>query len=380
MPTQNSGDDAAAGKQPPGVDEKWQALASRGLAVLLFASLSVDLAVSQVGLAVQFLGIKLSAPTWLLGMYGTVGAGVYAVGCFLAGRASDRLSRRIAALFIFLAGVVWVLLSVQKSPYALLALVPFGSGCLAFFWPPVQAWIGDLVPDGKALTRVLGTFNVLWTVGLMVGPVTCGYLWGASQYAPFLTSFALALLVAVGLLTVPTKSAAAAAEEAGDEGSLNRFDRRAEQYLPLAWLANFGTWYATGLSRTLFPKLGTEAGFSEVVIGWILFAMLAGQLVAFVALRQATWWHFRRLPLMVALLIGAAGAAGTALAHSPVGFSLALSGIGIATGITYVASLFYSLQAPMDQRGKRTGIHEAILGAGLSTGPLVGGLLGNAYG
>lgn len=347
---------------------------------MLLAAFAIDLASATVGLATQFLGIKLNASTVLLGLYGTVGSTVYGVGCFFAGRSSDRFGRRMSAAFLAVAGLVWLALGLQRSPYTLLYLIPIGSGCLSFFWPLVQAWIGDLVPDGRKLTVVLGSFNVLWTAGLMVGPVLCGYLWGAHSLAPFLAAIAIAWGVALGLLTVPTSDGGGEDEAPGPNGSPVRFDPRTDLYLPLAWLANFASWFAAGAARTLFPKVGTELSFSEVTIGWVLFANLAGQLLAFLALRQATWWHYRRKPLILGLLIGTLGMAASVWAESPLAFGLAFAWVGAANGFTYVASLFYSLQAPQRLRGRRTGIHEAIIGAGLAGGPLVGGLMGTAFG
>jgi MFS family permease len=349
----------------------------RGLWVLLIASFLVDLSASAVGLAVQFLAISLGAPTLLLGLYGTVGATVYGLGCFFIGQLSDRFSRRLSALFLCIGAAVWLCLGLQRSPYLILALIPFSAGCLSFFWPLVQAWIGDLVRDRRDLTVVLGSFNVLWTAGLMVGPVMCGYLWGLSHFMPFAAMAAIGWLVSASLMTVPTVSESRESELAEDA---SRFDPRADLYLPLAWLANFASWYAAGAARTLFPKLGNQLGFSEIVIGWVVFAMLAGQLLAFLGLRQATWWHFRRLPLMIGLAIGAFGMTASVWAHTPLSFGIAFAWVGAANGFTYVASLFYSLQAPQHLRGKRTGIHETIIGAGLATGPLVGGLVGQAYG
>ncbi len=380
MPTENCGSGVGPAAESLPDERDSTPAVCRGLSVLLLAAFAVDLAAATVGLATQFLGIKLNASTVLLGLYGTVGATVYGVGCFFAGRSSDRFGRRISAAFLALAAVVWLVLGLQRSPYTLLYLIPVGSGCLAFFWPLVQAWIGDLVPDGRRLTVVLGSFNVLWTAGLMVGPVLCGYLWGFHNLAPFLLVMAVAWGVALSLLTVPTVDGSGEDDASGGNGSPTRFDPRTDLYLPLAWLANFASWFGAGAARTLFPKVGTEMGFSEVTIGWVLFANLAGQLLAFLGLRQATWWHYRRKPLMLGLLIGALGMAASVWAESPLAFGLAFAWVGTANGFTYVASLFYSLQAPQRLRGRRTGIHEAIIGAGLAGGPLVGGLVGTAFG
>ncbi len=223
------------------------------------ASLCVDLAVSTVTLAVQFLGISLGASTMMLGLYGTVGSLVYAGAALVAGRVSDHFGRRVASLSVALVACVWIAVGYQKSPLALLFLLPISSFLMAFFWPPAQAWIGDLVSGRKQLNTVLGNFNLLWTAGLMLGPVVCAYLWLHNHLAPFYAGSAVLLSVATALLWVPrskqTTPADTTVEEIAHADELDGVDERADFYLPMAWAANFVSWSAVGLIRTLFPKL-----------------------------------------------------------------------------------------------------------------------------
>ena len=53
--------------------------------------------------------------------------------------------------------------------------------------------------------------------------------------------------------------------------------------------------------------------------------------------------------------------------------------LGLSSGMTYFSSIFYSLYGFID-KGKRSGIHEAFLGAGTFCGPLVGGLAAYKFG
>jgi MFS family permease len=378
MPTSDSGSSAEAVR--PAAPEASPAAppGPRGVVIVLVAAFGADLAVSIIALAVQFLGLELKASPFLLGLYGAVGASTYAALCLVAGRASDRLGRRIAAVALAVAGLVWLALGLQRSPYLLLVLLPFSSASVAFFWPPVQAWLGDLVPGQRALNAVLGTFNVVWTAGLMLGPVACGYLWQGHHFAPFLAATAVGWTCALGLLAMPAITLPTSARPTlPDEGAA---DPRADRYLPLAWLANFPTWYAAGAVRALFPKLSQVLGYQEVVTGWLVFAFYGGQLLCFVALRQTTAWHYRRLPLLVGLLAGGAGMLTVSLATGIPLLAGGLAVAGAALGFTYVASLFYSLQAPVSRRGWRTGIHETIVGAGIASGAAVSGLVAAHFG
>ncbi len=344
---------------------------ARGLAIVLAASFAVDFAVSMVSLAIQFLGIHLGAPPFILGLYGAAGAGVYAVMCLVAGRLSDRFGRRIAAVALVVVGTIWLIIGRQRVPLALLAFIPFGSATLALFWPSIQAWLGDLSPTPERLARALGTFNVLWTAGLMLGPVASGYLWLVHHYAPFFAGTAVAWLTATALLAVPVfRSSRRHGPDAHETDQPNAL---ADAFLPIAWTANYASWYAAGCTRALFPKLADVLGFSEVLTGWLIFAFYVGQVATFFALRQTKGWQYKRWPLLAGLLCGLAGMSIVVAAHSPLTFAVGLAVAGTSVGVTYVASLFYSLQAPLERRGRRSGIHEAIVGAGLSTGPLFGG-------
>lgn len=406
MPTRSSGSSARIEpKKPAGDRPNAKARWRRGLVSLLLASFACDFAVSVLTLAMQFLGIKLKASPMLLGLYGTVGSGIYGAMALIAGRVSDRFGRRLAAGAVFVTAGVWVVIGLQTSPYMLLLVAPISSASLAFFWPPVQAWIGDLVRDRDLLNRVLGSFNVLWTTGLMLGPVACGYLWEYQHLAPFLAAAGVGVGIAALLMFVPmrTRRAAAtkvsvpttsvpegavapastlaagesAAEEEEEEEGL---DARADYYLPLAWAANFVSWAAVGVVRSLFPKLADGMGFSEVLTGWLTFAYYVGQLFAFIGLRQMTGWRYRRLPLVVGLVGGGLGMAGAWLGRSPLIFALSFGVAGLSVGFTYVASLYYSLHAPAELRGRRAGIHEMTVGAGGALGPLVGGVVATYYG
>ena len=345
---------------------------ARGLIIVLAASFAVDFAVSMVGLGIQFLGIHLGASPFILGLYGAAGAGVYAVMCLVAGHLSDRFGRRIAAAALVVVGAIWLIIGRQTVPLALLAFIPFGSATLALFWPSVQAWLGDLSPTPEKLARALGTFNVLWTAGLMLGPVACGYLWLMHHYGPFFAGTTIAWLTAVALLAVPVFRRSR--REGPDAHETDQPNPLADAFLPIAWTANYASWYAAGSTRALFPKLANVLGFSEVLTGWLIFAFYVGQVVTFFALRQTKGWQYKRWPLLAGLICGIAGMSVVTLARQPIIFAVGLAIAGTSVGVTYVASLFYSLQAPLEHRGRRSGIHEAIVGAGLSTGPLIGGI------
>jgi MFS family permease len=61
-------------------------------------------------------------------------------------------------------------------------------------------------------------------------------------------------------------------------------------------------------------------------------------------------------------------------------FGVAFAVAGMGAGVTYVSSLYYSLEGHAVSRGARAGIHEAVLGSGVFLGPLFGGFVAEIFG
>lgn len=347
---------------------------------LVLAAFVMDLAVAIVGLSVQFRGQQLGATPLQLGLLGTFSSLAYTAVCLFSGSMSDRVGRRALASAACLGlGVVWVLMTRAGTPGQLLALVPFSGAFVALYWPPVQAWLSQVSEGPRRLIRNIGDFNLAWSVGLMLGPPMAGLLWAYGWSAPFFVAAALVYGLLVFMQTVSGGRAvgAGADGEACDAAQID--GKLARQYLHLAWFANFGAWFSRGLTGVVFPKLGLELGMSERVVGIVIATFLTGQLAMFVYLRARSGWEYRLWPLVAALGCGGLGMALAAVAHTPVGFALAFAISGVAAGVTYAASLYYSLHGHEVSRGARAGIHEAVLGSGIFLGPLVGGLVANYW-
>ena len=344
---------------------------------IIIAAFGMDLAVATVGLSVQFSGHALDATPTMLGLLATAGATAYTVLCLFTGRFSDVFGRRLlTSLACVLCAGVWLVMPFTTRSWHLLALMPLSGAGIAMFWPATQAWLAEVTRGGrKGLAANLGSFNISWTVGLMLGPPLAGVVWQFGRPAPFLLASAGVLLVLGLMRTVPTVRRQAEEPEAADEDPVD--SRVAEHYLRLAWVANSASWFARGLVGVVFPKLGKELGLSEQLIGIIIAALLGGQLAMFAFLRKRTGWQYRLWPLVAAELVGCVGMMVAFLARAPLIFASGLALAGVCAGMTYVASLFYSLQGRSAGRGGRAGIHEAVLGSGMVLGPLLGGLVAN---
>ncbi len=342
---------------------------------LFIAAFGFDLALAMIGLAVQFLGRELGATPMVLGLLGMASPATYTIGCLFTGRLSDRVGRRVlATASCLICAAAWLAMTQTNTPLQLLAIVPISGATISLYWPPLQAWLSEITVGGhRRLIANIGSFNVSWTVGLMIGPPVAGLAWGMGPAGPFVISAAAVLGLAILLQTIPDEVEGGGREIPEDRNRTRPNPRIAQRYLHLAWIANFASWFGRGMNLVVFPNLGAQAGMSERLIGILIATYLAGQLMMFVFLRGRSGWQFRVWPLLAALGSGCAGWIIAFSAQAPLTFAVAFALGGMGAGVTYASSLFYSLEGRSGGRGARTGIHEAVLGSGVFLGPLAGG-------
>lgn len=348
----------------------------------IFASaFLMDLAVACVGLSMQFLGVSMGASPRVLGMLGALGAGGYALVCVFSGRIADRIGRKRSAIVgVFMTSVVWTLYTIAPNPYWLLAMVPFQGAFLGMVWPAVQAWLADRTAGNqRALNRNLGLFNMSWCTGLLLGPPLAGILWNdAHPSLPFYLCVGVNVVAVVVLLLTagggPGLAKPAQASATGAEAV--DCHQLWPVFMKLAWLGNFASWFAGSAVGTMFPKLGlsAELGLTHAQVSYIVFAYWAALFTSFFLARTTQRWQFRLVPLIVAEVLSLSVMGAAALfARSGVGFALCFAGAGICSGVTYVSSLFYSINGPSESCARRAGYHEAVLGAGSTIGGLLMG-------
>jgi MFS family permease len=335
---------------------------------LYVATFLMDGLIGVIGLCVPLLALRLGATYDDLGAIGAVSSLVYALACLVSGRLSERLGYRRSTALASAA----VALSVACYPRAtrvlhLIALYTLTWVCLSCYWPALQAWLGS----GKGrrdLLRGLGRFNISWALGLLVGPAVGGSLYAMDLDWPFLIAAGaiglLSLFIVFLRLQAPPQ---APASEAPPE------DAASDHFLRLAYVANFATFFATGTVRSLFPKFASDLGIAPGPLGLLMALIGLAQVVTFFLVARADRWQFRLSPLVASQVAGAAGLLTLAFGASPGVFAVGLLAHGALTGLTFTASIFYSLFV-RNPGSRRTGLHEAVVGGGFFLGPLLGGI------
>ncbi|MBT4502321.1 MAG: MFS transporter [Gemmatimonadetes bacterium] len=336
----------------------------------------VDGCFALLGICVPLLAMGIGATYDDLGAISATSALTYALGCFVGGNLTDRIGYRrfmiVASLGIALVCVSY--LAVDQL-WQLFALAGLTGAMMSGFWPPLQAWLG-VGKDRGQLLQVVGRFNVCWSLGILIGPVLGGTLYAVDPSRVFTLAAALMGMIFVFVLRLPVREEAATErKEVGRPGSL----ALARRFLPVAWIANFATFFATGTVRSLFPKLATDLGIDPALLGKLLGLIGLMQVIFFFFIARTDRWQFKLAPLIGIQLMAVVGLGILTLGSSQIYFAFGLLCQGALIGTTFTSSAFYSLHAE-GPGGKRTGIHEGLIGSGMLVGPLAGGLMAEHVG
>lgn len=337
-----------------------------------------DLAVACVALGIQQYAIHMGAQPLMSGLLGMLGSVSYTVGCLMAGSISDAWGRKRPTIVACLVcSTVWLVMLAAKSPYHLLALVPVSGFSLSLLWPPMQAWLSEFAGGSRVrLNRIMAFFNVSWTAGIMLGPLAAGFIWGWHWWMSFVLPAAATYGMVYFLARTPS-------HDKVDLPPLEQHGmnpQRAQLYLYMAWIGNFASWFMRGTVIALFPQLSAHLHFSSGLLGTLIFVLSAAQFLMFVITLRDHGWQYNLRTLFFAQIVGTAGMILAAYANQVAVFAVAFTAAGLCSGVTYAGSLFYALDGVEEDRGKRSGLHEAVLGSGQVIGPLVGGVLGQVVG
>ena len=342
----------------------------KGRSGLYLVAFVLDMTLAGGGFAVPLHAIALGATARQLGIIGA-SPFAYTIACLFTGRLSDRLGRRnVAALGCVLSACGYFLMPHTRSLTALFGLAVGVSFSVALIWPPVQAWLSEQ-PDQRSLSQSVGIFNVSWSLGIAVGPIVSSRLvkLDPQLYLPFYMAGGLTLLSILILYAVRS-----------DRGPVERLpaptsaERGAATFMYMAWVVNFASWFSSGCVRALLPKLTRETQVDDATLGWLVASIMIGQTLTFVILQFTSKWQYRLAPL---LLLPCGSAVGMLLVHvggGPHVWAVGLPLVGLACGMTYTGSLFYTLSSAAKGTGRATGLHEAVLGSGILFGPLLGGV------
>jgi len=306
--------------------------------------------------------VKQSGP-FIIGLAGFTGNFVYTVMTFLLSRYSKS---KIHPLFFYsplIMGISYFSILFSPVPLIFLFLVIGGATC-AFFWPSLQNCLSATDDDLR-----IGIYNLCWAGGVIVGSFSAGFLYSVSPFLPFTSGLLLYIINAFILFSNK------------DKLIIQRKDIYRERIeKPLSQdivrdirILNFINFFAMGSIFFLYPKLGTIRGFTPQFIGSVIGILLISRFVTFFLLMDKPLiLHPARFILSCLFLCISCILVG--YGTSPITIITGVVIMGIAGAFAYHNSLQMHIKYNL-----KTEINESLIGAGVFSGSLIAGILGQIF-
>lgn len=245
-------------------------------------------------------------------------------------------------------------------------------------WPALESLVTE-GESGASRANIVGVYSVVWATCSALSYFFGGGLFewlgsgGIFWLPPGLHVLQLAILWGYARLhgKSPTAPAAQPPHEVGTPSLKHGADPRSFQRM--AWLANPFACVAAFTLLAMIPELARRMGLSTTMAGLFCSIWFFARLAAFVAMWQWPGWHYRFRWLLGGYILLIAGFATVLTADGLLWLGLGQVAFGLAVGLLYYASLFYSMDVG-EARAEQGGIHEAMMGAGNLVGPGIGAL------
>ncbi|HPD60437.1 MAG TPA: MFS transporter [Thermodesulfobacteriota bacterium] len=242
---------------------------------------------------------------------------------------------------------------------------------ISFIWPAIETLVSER--SGASLPKMVGIYNVIWAAGGAVAYFTAGILiekLGMTSlcWLPLgLTVVELALLPYAARWLKKENDGQCHEELLTPTGS----PADAKRFLWMAWLANPCCYVAINTVIPLVPSIAEKLDLSTGMAGIVCSLWMFARLAAFAAFWRWTGWHYRFQWLAGSFLLMIVCFFGFLIAKSIGLLLVAQVGFGLAIGLIYYSSLYYSMNVTKNQ-GSNAGLHEAMIGAGMFIGPAFG--------
>lgn len=285
------------------------------------------------------------------------------------------LSCGFATMALALGAGIWLQHQVQHLAVLLVA----GAG-MCFTWPNLEA----LVSEGErpaTLQRNLGIYNLVWSGGNAVAYFTGGMLMdGLGMRAIF--AFPAAIMIGqwllawrLGVLSTreqsgPDRETALSPMPLSTAGERRRSPVTPATFMKMAWIANPFSYVAINTAIPLIPFLAGRLDLTPTAAGIVCSIWIFARTLAFGLLWKWDGWHYRYRFMSGSYVAMVAGFMGLVLAGNLAVLILSQIIFGLALGLIYYSSLFYSMDVG-DTKGEHGGLHEGAIGVGIFAGPAI---------
>jgi MFS family permease len=336
----------------------------------------MDGALAMVSVAVPLLALRYGATALMLGTIGWVPQLVRFPLCLTSGHLSEKLGRKAIIIPSAIAAIIGSI-AISLARNNLQILIPYGIVIVSLggFYPPLQARIGDVSRRGE-LTKNLSWFNMGWCIGGAACAMLAAALVAVSLQLVLYVAAAGALTATV--LVVLWKARAHPPEELASELESQAVAAAPAYLLFVARMTHFSGFFGEGIVKVLFPKLARSLGWSEATTASVVAVNFIGVGVSMIVCATSPWWRGKVWPQIASQAVFVACGVGMMVTTSTIVASACFFGIGGALGVGYSAALYHGLSSRKN-RGKNTGIHEAIVSAAGLASCLLGGWAADRY-
>lgn len=251
---------------------------------------------------------------------------------------------------------------------------------LLFTWPALEALVSENETQAGVQHQV-GIYNCTWASAAAVAYFTGGKLYDLLGHAAIfwvpagIFSFqfvAVLWLSGQAKRVLPPSNTPADTHPHHPEETAFHQKVSPQTFLKMAWVANPFAYVAINTVFAVMPSIAHKLALSPTRVGLFCSVWLFARLGAFALLWQWNGWHYRFRWLVTAFVALIGSFILLLLAAQLWLVVLAQVFFGLATGLIYYSSLFYSMDVGGESQGEHGGLHEAAIGAGIFAGPAVG--------
>jgi predicted MFS family arabinose efflux permease len=303
---------------------------------------------------------------------------IYVFASWQAGRFAQRCGYFTALKLGFSVMILALAAGSQlhSAPGLILATLALTVG-MCFLWPTIEALVSE-GEDAAGLPRAVGTYNVVWAGTNALALFSGGTLvekfgFNCIFYIPFVI-----LITQLALIFWLEKQGNEIARNAGHEPAPRLppdphrpSPAKSRAFLRMAWLSNPFAYIAINTLIAVLPGIAARFQLTPMFAGFACSLWGFARLGTFFALWFWPGWHYRFRWLVTAFALLIASFAVILAVPNLVVVLVAQIFFGVAIGLIYYSSLFYSMDAG-EAKSEQGGIHEAAIGVGNFVGPGVG--------
>ena len=313
---------------------------------------------------------------WVSALHGFI----YTFAAWQCGKFAARFGLRFSLKlgFLGLAGVMVAGAFLHTVP-ALLVMLAVYSVVLLLTWPALEALVSERESQA-GMQEMVGIYNCTWAGAAAFAYFTGGKLYdslgaGAVFWLPagiFIAQFLLLLWLDRQHDAVLAATPEPSREKHHVPEAVARHQPVSPQaFLKMAWLANPFAYIAINTLIAVMPGVAHKLALSATQAGLFCSVWFFGRFGAFALLWQWRGWHYRFRWLLAAFVLLIASLSTILLAQQLWLVVVAQVFFGVATGLIYYSSLFYSMDVG-EASSEHGGLHEAFIGVGICLGTATG--------